>query len=190
MGDLLAIQLQKTGDAESFEFDLAVPGTHAFKDVIIEVGKANGKSGVVVKDATEKQKRLSRRSIRERGVLGTLNRMSVAFRSDPLALQTLELGVQKLQSLASGEPAPRVTFQLNEEPQNRLYSSAMKSNRSMESTNRRFIEWALGTQRHVDRTLETLETIWALESNDANIEVTMSSSITSMPSQMGKRPGT
>lgn len=139
------------GDAESFEFDLAVAGTHAFKDVIIEVGKANGKSFVVVKDATEKQKRLSRKSIRERGVLGTLNRMSVALRSDPLALQTLELGVQKLQSLASGEPAPRnmVTFQVDEEPQNRLYSSAMKSNRSMESVNRRFIEWALRIVRFV-----------------------------------------
>ncbi|CAK9090862.1 unnamed protein product [Durusdinium trenchii] len=158
----MTLTLSARGEShESFDFDLAVPHTHHFRDLIIEVGKVKDKPKlVVVRDTTEKQtKSLTRRSIRERGVLGTLNRMSVAFRADHLA-PALELGVQKLQSLASQNGKnemktvkSHVTFatdedQEEEQPQHRLFTmgsgnhlNPMKSLESLNLQPRRFIEW-------------------------------------------------
>eukprot|EP00913_Durusdinium_trenchii_P019501 g18332.t1 len=152
----MTLTLSARGEShESFDFDLAVPHTHHFRDLIIEVGKVKDKPKlVVVRDTTEKQtKSLTRRSIRERGVLGTLNRMSVAFRADHLA-PALELGVQKLQSLASQNGKnemktvkSHVTFATDEDqeeagPTGRIdVDGSVKSLESLNLQPRRFIEW-------------------------------------------------
>lgn len=144
------------GESDSFDFDLSIPATHNFRDLIIEVGKAKHQPRkVLVKDATIQQKRLSRRSIRERGVLNTLNRMSVAFRHDHL-----EMGVAKVSSYAGFAPKVKsqVTFAEETQVQQRLFSvtseeaeaqDAQHSRRpSIESgmhKRGRFIEWVTMT---------------------------------------------
>ncbi|CAJ1367447.1 unnamed protein product [Effrenium voratum] len=66
------------GEAQdSYDFDLAVPGTHNFKDLTIEVGKVKERPKLVlVKDAVPR-----RRSIRDKG-RKTLVRLNMAFK-DP-----------------------------------------------------------------------------------------------------------
>jgi len=143
---------------ESFDFDLSIPATHNFRDLIIEVGKVkHHPRRIVVKDSTVKERRISRRSIRERGVFQTLNRMSVAFRHDHL-----EMGVKNVTSLMStpgvftSRLKTQVTFADAEEvnPEDRRYStvSANVPNTShatsLHSGNYkrdRFIEWVTMT---------------------------------------------